>query len=97
MTKCVNVDFNFSTTISTNVHVNSSNGTTREVEITAYAPEGFANLRSRFGVSETDFARSILGSGQFVSFQSNSKGSARTGKSGMMIDDDGHHITLQKK
>jgi hypothetical protein len=47
--------------------------------IKAYAPEEFTNLRSNFGISESDYARSILHSGPFVSFQSNSKGAARVG------------------
>lgn len=48
-------------------------------EITAYAPVTFADLRSRFGISEQDFRQSILQSGPYVSFQSNSKGAARAG------------------
>lgn len=47
--------------------------------VTAYAPDTFAALRSRFGVSEEDYRRSMTGLGPYVSFQSNSKGAARVG------------------
>ena len=48
--------------------------------IRAFAPQVFQQLRSRFGISETDFTSSLLRSGPFVSFQSNSKGAARAGE-----------------
>jgi len=51
----------------------------RVAQLTAYAPEGFAELRSLFGISEAAFRRSVLESGPFVSFSSNSKGAARAG------------------
>jgi 1-phosphatidylinositol-4-phosphate 5-kinase len=52
----------------------------RIAKISALAPQCFADLRSRcFGISEESFRRSVLSSGPFVSFQSNSKGAARTG------------------
>jgi hypothetical protein len=58
----------------------SSTTSVRRARISAYAPQCFANLRSRcFGITEESFRRSILLSGPFISFQSNSKGAARTG------------------
>jgi Phosphatidylinositol-4-phosphate 5-Kinase len=51
----------------------------RVARVTSYAPDCFAELRSLYGVGEADFRRSILESGPYVSFQSNSKGAARTG------------------
>jgi len=51
----------------------------RVAQLVAYAPEGFAQLRSMFGIDERDFRRSILESGPYVSFSSNSKGAARAG------------------
>ena len=49
--------------------------------IKAFYPTIFSKLRSCFGIKEDDFIRSIIKSGPFVSFQSNSKGAARAGKS----------------
>jgi 1-phosphatidylinositol-4-phosphate 5-kinase len=51
----------------------------RIAHISAHAPQCFADLRSHFGITEESFRRSILLSGPFVSFQSNSKGAARAG------------------
>lgn len=56
----------------------------RVARIKAYAPNVFSSLRSRFGIEEDDFAESIMSSGPYVSFQSNSKGAARSGKFGLM-------------
>jgi hypothetical protein len=47
--------------------------------IRAYAANQFAGLRSMFGISEAAFRRSLVESGPYVSFQSNSKGAARIG------------------
>jgi hypothetical protein len=52
---------------------------TRTAKITAFAPGCFGDLRSFFGISEKSFQRSILETGPYVSFQSNSKGAARAG------------------
>jgi hypothetical protein len=52
----------------------------RLAELTVYCPEIFTNLRSKvFGISEEGYISSLLASGPFVSFQSNSKGAARVG------------------
>jgi hypothetical protein len=51
----------------------------RIAQVKAFAPKAFARLRSRFGIHEEDFLTSILKSGPFVSFQSNSKGALRVG------------------
>lgn len=51
----------------------------RAAQLTAFSPEGFSQLRSLFGISESSFRTSILESGPFVSFSSNSKGAARAG------------------
>lgn len=47
--------------------------------IKAYAPDAFTKLRSRFQIPEEDFLSSLLRSGPYISFQSNSKGAARVG------------------
>lgn len=47
--------------------------------IKAFAPNAFANLRSRFRIPEEEFLSSLLRSGPYISFQSNSKGAARVG------------------
>lgn len=49
----------------------------RVAHIKAYAPNAFKNLRSRFSIPEKDFISSLLKSGPYISFQSNSKGAAR--------------------
>lgn len=52
----------------------------RLAELTVYCPETFADLRCNvFGIPQGEYLRSILASGPFVSFQSNSKGAARVG------------------
>jgi len=53
----------------------------RIAKVKAYAPIVFDDLRSRFGINPSSFVRSIFSSGPFVSFQSNSKGAARSGRS----------------
>jgi 1-phosphatidylinositol-4-phosphate 5-kinase len=57
----------------------SASSEPRIAQISAHAPKMFADLRLRFGITEESFRRSILLSGPFVSFQSNSKGAARAG------------------
>eukprot|EP00554_Chaetoceros_debilis_P011916 CAMPEP_0194127826 /NCGR_PEP_ID=MMETSP0150-20130528/60726_1 /TAXON_ID=122233 /ORGANISM="Chaetoceros debilis, Strain MM31A-1" /LENGTH=620 /DNA_ID=CAMNT_0038821775 /DNA_START=32 /DNA_END=1891 /DNA_ORIENTATION=- len=52
---------------------------TRVAHVKAYSPQIFQKLRSRFGVQEKDFIQSLIDSGPYVSFQSNSKGAARVG------------------
>jgi hypothetical protein len=47
--------------------------------IRAYAVEQFTSLRGMFGITEKAFRKSLLESGPYVSFQSNSKGAARAG------------------
>ena len=49
----------------------------RMAHISVYAPRAFARLRRMFGISESDYLRSMMK--HFVSFQSNSKGAARAG------------------
>lgn len=51
----------------------------RQARVTVFAPDTFRRLRSKFKIDEADFVRS-LGGGRFVSFRSNSKGSARSGE-----------------
>jgi len=60
----------------------TANGSQKEVgvNVTVYAPEAFADLRYRFGIDESEFARALAKDWTpFVSFQSNSKGAARAG------------------
>ena len=54
--------------------------TTQVAQITAYAPETFARLRSHFQIPEAEFMKSIFESGPYISYQSNSKGAARSGR-----------------
>jgi len=49
----------------------------RIAHISVYAPRAFARLRRMFGISESDYLKSMMK--QYVSFQSNSKGAARAG------------------
>jgi hypothetical protein len=50
----------------------------RVAQLKSYCPETFGDLRSStFGISEEDYLKSVLGT--MVSFQSNSKGAARSG------------------
>lgn len=49
------------------------------IRIRAYAANQFAELRSLFGISDEAFRRSLLESGPYILFSSNSKGAARTG------------------
>ena len=51
----------------------------KKVSVRVFAPEIFHQLRGFFGISEPKYLHSILESGPFVSFQSNSKGAARVG------------------
>ena len=69
----------------------------RVAKIIAYAPQTFHDLRSRFGVSENEFIDSILSSGPFVSFQSNSKGAARSGGFFFFTMDGSYMIKTIKK
>jgi hypothetical protein len=48
-------------------------------ELAVFAPDTFHNLREIFGISHHSYHQSTFQSGQFVSFQSNSKGAARVG------------------
>ena len=73
-------EWDFDYCISTDIPYNTSKATVQWAEITAYAPATFADLRYRFGIPEGAFRQSILQSGPYVSFQSNSKGAARAGK-----------------
>jgi len=69
----------------------------KSARITAYAPKTFANLRSKFGISESSFRTSILNMGPYVSFQSNSKGAARVGGFFFFTRDGAYMIKTIKK
>jgi hypothetical protein len=70
----------------------------RIARVTALAPQCFADLRSRcFGITEESFRRSMLLSGPFVSFQSNSKGAARAGGVFFFTRDGAYMIKTIKK
>jgi hypothetical protein len=73
------LEWDFAYCVSTDIPYNTTESTRESAEITAYAPGTFADLRSRFGIPEQVFRQSILESGPYVSFQSNSKGAARVG------------------
>jgi len=51
--------------------------TTRSAQITAVAPAVFQQLRTKFGIHEEEYLKSLKT--PFISFQSNSKGAARAG------------------
>jgi len=74
------LEWDFDYCMSTDISYNAADSSVQRAEITAYAPVTFADLRSRFGIPEKEFRQSILQSGPYVSFQSNSKGAARAGK-----------------
>mmetsp|Transcript_22355 Transcript_22355/g.40608 ORF Transcript_22355/g.40608 Transcript_22355/m.40608 type:complete len:622 (-) Transcript_22355:1833-3698(-) len=92
-------EWDFDYCMSTNVPYNTTSGVSavKFAEITAYAPETFADLRSRFGIPEKDFRQSILHSGPYVSFQSNSKGAARAGGVFFFTRDGAYMIKTIKK
>lgn len=69
----------------------------RLAQLTVYCPKVFENLRSVFGISEESYLRSILDSGPFVSFQSNSKGAARVGGVFFFTRDGAYMIKTIKK
>lgn len=78
----------------------SFNGTETESQtarVSVYAPETFVDLRTRFGVSESQYQTSLLKSGPFVSFQSNSKGAARVGGMFFFSRDGAYMIKTIKK
>ncbi|GKY93309.1 hypothetical protein MPSEU_000298500 [Mayamaea pseudoterrestris] len=76
-------DFSVSLQTSVSIDSASSNDSTepslRKARITAIAPKCFADLRRSFGISESAYVKSLLNTGPYVSFQSNSKGAARAG------------------
>lgn len=75
-----NDELDLSLCISKKMRLDGDHNETQQVaKITAYAPKCFADLRSRFRISEAAFYRSIFGAGPYISFQSNSKGAARSG------------------
>jgi len=69
----------------------------RFARIKAYAPNAFTSLRSRFGIEEDDFTKSLMGSGPYVSFQSNSKGAARSGGYFFFTRDGAYMVKTIKK
>ena len=69
----------------------------RVAQVKAYAPDCFAELRSLFGVSEREYQSSLIDSGPYVSFQSNSKGAARVGGVFFLTRDGGYLIKTIKE
>jgi len=82
---------------STTIVYNSTSGYDVTAQVSAYAPEVFADLRSRFGITKESFQTSILGDGSFISFQSNSKGAARAGGAFFFTRDGAYMIKTIKK
>ena len=76
-----NLDFQDSTSSIFDMSNHDSNSTknTCGYKVTCFAPKVFAKLRQQFGISQKQFIQSILFSGPYISFQSNSKGAARSG------------------
>jgi Phosphatidylinositol-4-phosphate 5-Kinase len=58
--------------------VTGTSSSSSAVRVSAYAPAAFATLRHAFGLDERLFHDALLRSGPYVSFQTNSKGSARS-------------------
>jgi hypothetical protein len=75
----VSIEWDYHNATETDLHFNSTEGISRTAELAVFSSNAFADLRSRFGISEEDYRKSMFGSGPFVSFQSNSKGAARVG------------------
>jgi hypothetical protein len=73
------IDWDYNLSTEAEFRFNSTEGTPRVAELAVFSPNSFQNLRSTFDISEESYQKSIFGSGPFVSFQSNSKGAARTG------------------
>ena len=69
----------------------------RTATLTAMAPNCFADLRRFFGISESSFTKSLLESGPYISFQSNSKGAARPGLWFFFTRDGAYMIKTIKK
>jgi hypothetical protein len=67
------------TSFHTRLEISSGMAPSKNVSLYAYTPEIFRDLRRSFGVTESDYVQSILESGPYISFQSNSKGAARVG------------------
>lgn len=82
---------------TTTICYNSTSGNDVTAQVTAYAPEVFADLRSRFGITKESFQKSILGDESFISFQSNSKGAARVGGAFFFTRDGAYMIKTIKK
>jgi Phosphatidylinositol-4-phosphate 5-Kinase len=77
------IDVDFTVSLTARIVLDPGNATENRAASTAHvsaiAPSSFEKLRSYFGVSEVSYLQSLLHSGPFVSFQSNSKGAARVG------------------
>ena len=71
--------WDYSSERKTDLEFISAAGENITARITVHAPDTFADLRSWFGISDLSFQTSILESGPYISFQSNSKGAARAG------------------
>ena len=90
-------DWDYISERSTDMEFNGTSGENITAHITAHAPETFADLRSRFGISEQIFQTSMLESGPYISFQSNSKGAARAGGVFFFTRDGAYMIKSIKK
>jgi len=75
------LDFNATRTGSVFLFSPKPDGRRKKVlaNVTAYAPEAFSDLRYRFDINEREFFEALASNGPYVSFQSNSKGAARSG------------------
>ena len=73
------LDFQHSISSILDIQSNHTKNTNSSYKITCYAPKVFDKLRQQFGISQKQFIQSILLSGPYISFQSNSKGAARSG------------------
>lgn len=76
---------------------NGTSGENITARVSAHAPDTFADLRSWFGISESAFRTSMLESGPYISFQSNSKGAARVGGVFFFTRDGAYMIKTIKK
>lgn len=89
--------WDYSSERKADLEFNSTAGENITARITVHAPDTFADLRSWFGITELSFQTSILESGPYISFQSNSKGAARAGGCFFFTRDGAYMIKTIKK
>jgi len=90
-------EWDYTTNLFSDLSYNVSDSRSRIARVSTFAPKVFADLRSRFGISDSAFQHSIFDAGPYVSFQSNSKGAARVGGVFFFTRDGAYMIKSIKK